>query len=561
MFALEVEFLTGRYVATAFDNRGRPEWPPHPARVFSALVATHFEHESPDPREREALAWLEAQGAPHITASPASERDVVTVFVPVNDLSVLPNLDDPEDLGAARRDVEGVKSVGGKALAKAEQTLRKLEAKVAESRRRATAAYAPGREPKDGPGRAAALLPERRLRQPRTFPSVTPDEPLVVFAWPDAHPTPEARACLDELAARVVRLGHSSSFVSLRLREDPPSPTWSPSGNDDNSADVLRVTSVGQLAQMDELHARTADAPGRVMPATFRRYAEAAVGESPALPMGVFGEDWVVFRRVDVGGERSPRLPSTRGPDVARVVRRALLKAFGPEAPEILTGHADGGAPSARPHLALVPLPFLGHDRADGSLMGLALVMPRTATRDERRSVHRAIEAWAASVARLGLVDEDEASIVAVHLGRAGVLWLRRVRDDEEVGSNLRAQTWCAPSRAWATATPVALDRNPGDLRAPDPVKEAAAFAAAEETIAAACERVGLPRPAGVIATPSAPLAGGDKVRAFGAFTNGLQRVLVHAKILFSSPVRGPVLLGAGRYLGLGLFRPVRDYA
>ena len=60
MFALAVEFLTGRYVATAFNDRERAEWPPHPARVFSALVATHFEE--PEPPARAALEWLEQQG-------------------------------------------------------------------------------------------------------------------------------------------------------------------------------------------------------------------------------------------------------------------------------------------------------------------------------------------------------------------------------------------------------------------------------------------------------------------------------------------------------------------
>ncbi|MFT3769150.1 MAG: type I-U CRISPR-associated protein Csb2 [Minicystis sp.] len=77
-----------------------------------------------------------------------------------------------------------------------------------------------------------------------------------------------------------------------------------------------------------------------------------------------------------------------------------------------------------------------------------------------------------------------------------------------------------------------------------------------------ACERIGLPRPARVTVMPAAPLAGADKVRHFPAFKagNGTQRVLVHATLTFEEPVRGPILLGAGRYLGLGLFRPLRDH-
>jgi len=35
--------------------------------------------------------------------------------------------------------------------------------------------------------------------------------------------------------------------------------------------------------------------------------------------------------------------------------------------------------------------------------------------------------------------------------------------------------------------------------------------------------------------------------------------VRVHADIQFAAPVRGPLLLGAGRYFGLGLCLPVED--
>ena len=43
MLTLEVEFLLGRYAAADFRDREQPEWPPHPARLFSALVAAAYE--------------------------------------------------------------------------------------------------------------------------------------------------------------------------------------------------------------------------------------------------------------------------------------------------------------------------------------------------------------------------------------------------------------------------------------------------------------------------------------------------------------------------------------
>ena len=42
MFVLRVTYLMGRVYSAAFDDgddKREPEWPPHPSRLFSALVA------------------------------------------------------------------------------------------------------------------------------------------------------------------------------------------------------------------------------------------------------------------------------------------------------------------------------------------------------------------------------------------------------------------------------------------------------------------------------------------------------------------------------------------
>jgi CRISPR-associated protein Csb2 len=79
MLAIEVEFLTGRYVATAYNTRAESEWPPHPARLFSAFTSTHFAADDATmpgrSEERAILEWLEQQGAPSIRASEATERE------------------------------------------------------------------------------------------------------------------------------------------------------------------------------------------------------------------------------------------------------------------------------------------------------------------------------------------------------------------------------------------------------------------------------------------------------------------------------------------------------
>jgi CRISPR-associated protein Csb2 len=565
MLALEVTLLTGRYVATAADDRGRAEWPPHPARLFSALAAAHFEAESPAPGALAALGWLEQQGAPHVTAPEASEREVVTVFVPVNDTTVLGSFDDEAAaLDAARAEVEQCRAAGGKPLAKAEKDLAKAATRFADAVKKATARFPPGKEPKDDPGRTAALLPEHRTRRSRTFPSAAPRDldaaPVVRFAWPEATAPADVAAALDALAARVVRLGHSSSLVSVRVAADDvatdDAATWVPlaAGPAAGPTRVLRVPAPGQTDALATAFALAGDAPGRVMPAAFQRYGAAVPRLDVATPASVFGEDWLVLRRVD-----GPRLPSVRAVDLARTARAALMESFGPGAPEILSGHAPSGEPAVRPHLAFVPLPFVGHEHADGALLGLALVVPRAASDDERRAVYRALAAWEDRW-RQG---DDDAPRLPIFLERGGELGVRRVEGDA-AQSTLRAASWCEPSTRWASATPVALDRNPGDLNARDAAKEAAAFAEAEQILRVACERIGLPAPVEVVVQAAAPLAGGDKTRRFPPYRAGkppVQRVLVHASLRFASPVRGPILLGAARYLGLGLFRPVSDHA
>ncbi len=557
MFAIEVGLLTGRYVATAFDDRNHAEWPPHPARLFSALVAAHFDSLMPPEDERGALEWLERQGPPEITASDADERDVVTVFVPVNDTSTVSSPDDDANaLDEARAEVETARPKGGNALDAAEKKLAKAEARFAQAVGKAIAAVAPGKEGKDGPARAASLLPELRTRQARTFPSVAPADPRVIFTWPKADPSPECRATIDALAERVVRLGHSSSLVTLGVRDDRLGPTWVP---DDAGAartggeTVLRVVGAGQFAALCTAFDQQADAPGRVMPASFQRYVRSASESATRVPPTIFGDDWIVLRRVD-----GPRLPSIRAVEVARTARKALLEAFGPDAPEILSGHRAPGERSDRPHLAYVPLPFVASEYADGSILGVALVLPRDATRDERLAVYRSFDGWERRQRR----GDEETPRLPIYLGKSGELGLVRL-DEEAIQSTLRCATWCAEARSWASATPVALDRNPGDLHARDPKKEAAAYAEAEASITSACERIGLPRPVRVTVMLAAPLVGGDKARHFPPFQTGkppVRRVLVHATLAFDAPVKGPIMLGAGRYFGLGLFRPLRDH-
>lgn len=136
----------------------------------------------------------------------------------------------------------------------------------------------------------------------------------------------------------------------------------------------------------------------------------------------------------------------------------------------------------------------------------------------------------------------------------------------------VRRATWCRPARQWVSVTPVALDRFVRALH--HPADHEASDAQVREIVARSCVNAGLPEPVEVVISPvgmtlAVPRAATGRARpersgqrGFPRFVNpgsGQPRQTVHVALTFAEPVRGPVLLGAGRYLGYGLFLPVAD--
>jgi len=83
MLIVEVEYLLGRVFAAAFGDSAEPEWPPHPARLFSALVAAYHDGNGSE-QERQALLWLERQEPPRIAAKAPGVTEAEVTFVPTN---------------------------------------------------------------------------------------------------------------------------------------------------------------------------------------------------------------------------------------------------------------------------------------------------------------------------------------------------------------------------------------------------------------------------------------------------------------------------------------------
>ena len=203
MFVLGIRYLCGWSMAKSPANQDRAEWPPHPDRVFMALAAAYFETEG-GPAERAALEWLEQLPSPELIASGSFSRQVVTVFVPVNDTK-LP------------------------------------QTKIGKEPSRKQIA--------DG----IRLLPEHRSRQPRTFPVAIPDNDTVFIIWRQAEPDEATRRALVELCRKVTCIGHSASLVQMWIQDDftmlANRSTWAPTKG--VAADRLRITGSGRLASLE----------------------------------------------------------------------------------------------------------------------------------------------------------------------------------------------------------------------------------------------------------------------------------------------------------------------
>jgi CRISPR-associated protein Csb2 len=318
MLTIEVELLTGRYAATEHNDRSRAEWPPHPARLFSALVAALHDREPVDDVERKALLWLEQQDAPQLDVDldvdeRVGRREVSAVFVPVNDVTLVGN---PErklaELTSKLAELEGQEQTG-EVAAEVKKTRKAVDnEKKALAKFVAAQQFAPPNPSKEDLKRGTGLLPDRRNRQERTFPVVVPERTSFAFVWNDAEPSEHLDA-LRRLCDRVTRLGHSSSLVRCAIVERSIVPTLIPR---DGGEYVLRVVGPGQLDRLEQAYERHQAVEARVLPARPQRYGE-PVDDDRQVPRSVFADHWIVLERVDGkrplasrGGSRDGAAPS-----------------------------------------------------------------------------------------------------------------------------------------------------------------------------------------------------------------------------------------------------------
>jgi CRISPR-associated protein Csb2 len=499
---ISIRFHDGRY-------HGSGEWPPSAARLFQALVAGVARGENLSAREAEALQWLEGLNAPVIAAPSAYAGQGFKNFVPNNDLD----------------------AVGG------------------------------------DPSRINEIRVGKIIR-PRTFDVAV----RLVYAWtfaPSADAERHAHA-ICEIAGNLYQLGRGidMAWAQGAILEESNSDTWlreqggiqwRPNGGGDGA--LLSCPHPGSLASLTKRFKKTRE---RFRTIGMGRKARQLFSQAPKPD----------FRQVRYNSPSTFLLfdlkkayaftpqPLERVVAITEKVRdqaAARLKKGLPDRAalieRIFIGHDAIEADKAQ-RIRITPLPSIGHAQTERSIRRVVVEVPPncpTATSD--------IE-WAFSGvafdfdSETGEVPHDGAELVPA--------------DDRTMLTHYGFEH-AAPTRLWRTVTPAALPERAARRRI-DPRRlrdrkeqKGAAERVEEETRAVAAvvhalRHTGIAAPVETIRVQREPFAGnGARAEAFALGTRFTKERLWHVEIAFAEALRGPLIIGDGRYLGLGLLAPQRD--
>jgi CRISPR-associated protein Csb2 len=459
----EIELLTGKYIANTGGSE--PEWPPHPARFFAALVSEYYRRGfDGDTENREALEWLQKQDSPKIYFPDVIDQPEVFNYVPKNE-----------------------KSAGG------------IEERLENSN-------------------------EKDLKK-----VTIPEENHVYFHWDTEQEPSEYVETIRELAIGVPYLGSSESTVRVNILDDDEeirdeynAVEHSDTAGSDYS---IRVPERDELEKLERFHGRKQRPPSGTS-VEYRR-----IYESEDVDTGDFGEILVV-KRTD-----GPRPPLEHFYKISEVARKAIISIADEQTegnvPGVVSGHDEENNPLEENHLGVIPLANIKGQYADGSVLGIGVVLPDDIGDGNRDIIDDTLMGSKDSKTSVRL---DELTLGA--MGEMGVKY-----DSEPDLRTLDRARYEGPSKRWATVTPYVFGRYPRKK-------------SQSEVIAESCRRVGLPRPPKSIKTmDTSPLNGVPQTSDFlydeAHFdSNKLKK---HVVFEFEKPVEGPIMIGAGRYFGSGL--------
>ena len=498
---ISVRFHEGRY-------HGGGEWPPSPARLFQALVAGAARGEGLSGYAVEAFEWLEGLDAPAIAAPAAYASRSFKNFVPNNDLD----------------------AVGG------------------------------------DPARIGEIRTAKIIRR-RYFDAGAP----LLYAWrfaPGAETDRHAQA-ISEIADALYQLGRGVDMAwakgeTLEQREAEARLRGHNGAvrrpNKSGSGAMLSCPRRGSLASLIRRFAATRErfnttGTGKAARQLFSQAPKPDFvpipydSPSALLLFDIMKPDADAFAPQSL--ERVVALTERiRGQAAARLKkglqdRAALID-------HVFVGRDANEADKAQ-RIRITPLPSIGHAQTERSMRRVLVAAPPDCP------IATADIAWAFS----GLVLRFDPETGEVPPGAATLVTADDRSMLDHYGMDSRRK-----SRLWRTVTPAALPE-PAARRRIDPrrrreeAKSAGErlreHAAAEWAARQALRHAGVAALAQSVRVQREPFeAKGQRAELFALGTRFAKDRLWHVEIAFADPASGPLILGDGRYLGLGLMRPVR---
>lgn len=442
------------------------EWPPSPARLFSALVAADGTGDRCRVTTGEELAWLECLDPPVVYASATAD----VLQSPLRDRFVV--VDETTSKSGAVQD-----------------------------------------------------YPAREARAVRRGVRLSPANPTVVYVWADALPSPQQRAALQARAQRIGYLGCSDSPVEVSVGAVPAvgrTDTWVP---DEAANFALPVPYPGFLKALDIAYTQWTSGGAmrrpwvRSLRVGYRSPGQIARPDAVARPVVM----WLRFDRA-VEGRKLVAVTETLRKAVLDHLQRAHPDL---ELPAVLHGHRPLGREG--PQARFLALPDVGHHRAQGRLLGAAVWLPSGSDPQLVQQVRTALgRLTGGRLTRPGWFD------VAVEL-----------YGGEQRPWAVNPRRWEGPSRHWVSVTPVVHER--WTKGAPDRAE-----------VVRWCTHADLPSPVRFELGRDPWLPGALNLHPEQVNRPGRseRRPYSHALLEFAEPVTGPVVLGRGRQLGLGLMAP-----
>lgn len=498
---LTIRLHDGRY-------HGTREWPPSPARLFQALMAGAARGAVIDGESTRALEWLDGLRPPTIGSPTMRTGQRVETFVPDNDID----------------------AVGGE------------------------------------PARADEIRSSKTI-QPKLF---DPEVPfLYVWKLQDGEGGARHAHTICALAERLYQFGRGVDMAwawgdvlgdgELEARlASYPGRIYRPS--DGGGGRTLACPKPGSLASLKERYAANSqrfktEGQGKAARQLFSqppkpRFLEVAYDSPPSRRVYEFrdGTNEGSFGVWPLAGA-SGLVVWLRDGAVERLRRALPDQSSGIE--RVLVGRkADGtddGPTSTR--VRIVPLPSIGHPHADHGIRRVLIEVPAGCSL-RADDVH-----WAFS--GLDFTDPETGEVPLILTPSSDETMLAHYGASDPAGS-----------RIWRTVTPAALpesakrrriDPTRAAAEAKDGTERAAEQARAAASVTQALRHADVRARAKAVRVQREPFeARGERVEAFAPGTRFAKEQLWHVEITFNAPIAGPLVIGDGRFLGLGVMAPVQ---